>query len=278
MKLETRIYGWLLRVYPKDFRQNFETEMLQVFRLSHENAQLERWTLMFWVVTVFDCLSSATRERFFRKGESMNWLRNVAIFFCLLFALEILVALTSDVFHFHNPFGIILPSPLEKPILIFGIVGFLVIHVGIFLSLPLIKNRMEWFGIITFFIIFIYSSLPNFFENTFPFSTNKNIIIWFYFLIFALSLFSIIFARVKFKFSRLDLLEVPIISKILVIYLISIFIPQIIIYLTDTSNNLTSFDLFISDIMNLLQYLALAFGIWISKPIQTTQIPKLISS
>ncbi len=62
MKLETRIYGWLLRAYPKEFRLDFETEMLQVFRVQLEVAKLERQVFSFWLHTLKDTLFSIIRE------------------------------------------------------------------------------------------------------------------------------------------------------------------------------------------------------------------------
>jgi Clp amino terminal domain, pathogenicity island component len=55
-------YKFLLRAYPKDFRLEFESEMLQVFRLQHKAAKLERRMLSFWFCTVKDIVFGAIRE------------------------------------------------------------------------------------------------------------------------------------------------------------------------------------------------------------------------
>ena len=55
-------YKLLLRAYPKDFRLEFETELLQVFRLQHHQAKLENRIFAFWFRTLNDTLSSIIRE------------------------------------------------------------------------------------------------------------------------------------------------------------------------------------------------------------------------
>jgi hypothetical protein len=62
MKLEIRIYGWLLKAYPTSFRLEFETEMLQVFKLQNMQARLEKRLLSFWFSVVKDIFLSAIRE------------------------------------------------------------------------------------------------------------------------------------------------------------------------------------------------------------------------
>lgn len=64
-------YKFLLRVYPKDFRLEFETEMLQVFRLEHKAAKLERRIISFWFCTVMDTFSSVLREHQKRRKPPM---------------------------------------------------------------------------------------------------------------------------------------------------------------------------------------------------------------
>jgi Clp amino terminal domain, pathogenicity island component len=62
MKLELWIYRLLLQAYPKDFRLDFGEEMLQVFRLEHKAAKLEKRMLSFWFCTVKDIVFGAIRE------------------------------------------------------------------------------------------------------------------------------------------------------------------------------------------------------------------------
>ena len=62
-------YKLLLRVYPKDFRLEFETEMLQVFRIQLERAQLEKRVFSFWFCTFKDTFVSAVRERIQKRRK-----------------------------------------------------------------------------------------------------------------------------------------------------------------------------------------------------------------
>ena len=310
MKLETRIYGWLLRVYPKDFRLEFGQEMAQVFRLDLEKAKLEKRTLMFWISTVFDCLYGATREWLFRRGESMHWLRGMAIFFGLLAALQGILFPIVAVYVVQNLILFTIPAlfPTSSiPFFNINEIGFLIIQIAVFLSLPSSKNRLEWFGFITFNFMFILGVfLPYIFGSFADNFANPNSIIYKIILfIEAISLLSMIFARVKYKNKKFDFREMPRISKILILYFLSIFfmIP-IRFWIYENLDFYSSFfnignsEVYFPSIIsfgNLKVYLPniavtgdligiffsnmiLVFGIWISKPAQTTEIHKLVSS
>ncbi len=64
-------YRFLLRAYPKDFRLEFETEMLQVFKPQLEDAKLEKRIFSFWFRTVTDTFISAFREHQKKKKTIM---------------------------------------------------------------------------------------------------------------------------------------------------------------------------------------------------------------
>ena len=72
MNLETRIYRALLKLYPRDFRNQYGAEMTRDFR---ENLEHEGSSGGFWIRTIWDVISSAGRERLL-GGRNM---RNVMV-------------------------------------------------------------------------------------------------------------------------------------------------------------------------------------------------------
>src|SRR6185503_11186551 len=73
MNISCKLYGFLLRAYPPQFRWRFEDEMLQVFRDSYAHETSRRSLPGFWLWTLFDLVVSAAKER--KEGMLMN--RNV---------------------------------------------------------------------------------------------------------------------------------------------------------------------------------------------------------
>jgi hypothetical protein len=61
MNLETRIYQVLLKLYPREFRQEYGQEMTRVFQ---ESLEQEGSSFGFWARTFWDAFSSASREHF----------------------------------------------------------------------------------------------------------------------------------------------------------------------------------------------------------------------
>lgn len=70
MNISYKLYGFLLRAYPLEFRQRFADEMLQVFRDSYAHETSRRSLLGFWLCTLFDLFVSAAKER--KEGMIMN--------------------------------------------------------------------------------------------------------------------------------------------------------------------------------------------------------------
>lgn len=258
MKLELWVYKMLLQAYPKDFRLEFETEMLQVFRLQIEDAKLEQRTLMFWVSVLMDCVCNATRERFSGKGENMNWLQRLAVFFSLLFAFEGLLELISKLLHFETLLTFISPNPIEIWLNMFYFVGIFSIYLGMFASLPKKRNFMEHLSISTLIVFFILTILPRILKNSSSWIDGDNI---FSIIIFVIGFLGIAFARIKIENRGVNFSEIPFISKIFSIYfLISFLIPAIMMSLL--SNNSISNLSYLFVFISLLGYLVIAFGIW----------------
>ena len=70
MNISYKLYSFLLRAYPLEFRQRFAGEMLQVFRDSYAHETSRRSLPGFWLWTLFDLLVSAAKER--KEGMIMN--------------------------------------------------------------------------------------------------------------------------------------------------------------------------------------------------------------
>ena len=59
MNLEMRVYWALLKLYPRDFRDQYGEEMTRVFK---ESLEQEGSSFKLWIQTFADVLSSASRE------------------------------------------------------------------------------------------------------------------------------------------------------------------------------------------------------------------------
>jgi hypothetical protein len=68
VNLEIRTYRTLLKLYPREFREHYGKEMIQVFQ---ESVQQEGSSFGFWTRTIYDAISSAGREHI-SGGTIMN--------------------------------------------------------------------------------------------------------------------------------------------------------------------------------------------------------------
>ena len=274
MKLETHIYGWLLQAYPKDFRLEFSQELQQVFRLELENAHLERKTLMFWISTVFDCLSNATRERFFGKGNAMNWLQKLGAISSFFIGFETLAYIVLKLLHveFISSMEFISLTSKINPVMHRILLFFL--GVGIILALPLQKNRVESFGIGAFSIGWIYCALILLSYS--PDDPNINLtIIGIFSALLCVGVLAIIFARVKFLQGKILWSEMPLVARTLIVAtLCNWLLPTVFEALLTIQSNVYSV---LTPSITILGWMALAFGIWHSKLSQPSTT-NLISS
>jgi hypothetical protein len=275
MKLELWVYKLMLQAYPKDFRLEFGHEMLQVFRLELKHAKLERRTLMFWVSVFMDCICGGAREQFSRKGERMGWLQKIAILFNLLFVFWSILSLISLLFNFQSPLSFTFQSPMENIMHMFGFSGIFFIYIGIFLSLPFVKNRMEWFGIIISATVIILGTLNAIFNVVPEVTSDNTLLVNIFGLFYAAGFLLIIFARVKFRNKKIITAEIPIISKFLIVYFLAKFVLPYFNFLLGQYNN--SNNIYFLVLTNLLGDSAIAYGIWRSIPTQPNT-PTLISS
>lgn len=68
MNLSTRVYGLLLLAYPPEFRHEFGSQMLQVFRDSYRAEARSGSVPSFWLRTLLDLILTAAKERADRSG------------------------------------------------------------------------------------------------------------------------------------------------------------------------------------------------------------------
>ena len=66
-----RFYRLLLRLYPRNFREQYGPEMVQFFRLSLQEAAAENRLLGFWLATLWDVFSSSLLQHW----RGANWTR-----------------------------------------------------------------------------------------------------------------------------------------------------------------------------------------------------------
>jgi hypothetical protein len=274
MKLEIRIYGWLLKAYPTSFRLEFETEMLQVFKLQNMQARLEKRLLSFWLSTVFDWISSVAHQRFLRKGESMNWLQKLGAISSFLFGLEILAYIFLKLLHVNllSSIDFLTLIARETPVLHGFLFSFL--GIGIIAALPHQKNRVELFGIGAFSVGWIYSALI--LPSYLPEDPNVNLTMLAIFsTILLFGILAIIFARVRLARGKLIWSEMPIVSRALIVFcLFNFFLPTVLPQFFMSEPSIYSV---LGRSINALGWMSLAFGIWHSKPFQPHS-PNAISS
>lgn len=75
LNISSRLYGWLLLAYPSEFRREFGSQMLQVFRDCYRAEARGGSLTTFWLRTMLDLVITAARERADssgREGVFMN--------------------------------------------------------------------------------------------------------------------------------------------------------------------------------------------------------------
>ena len=91
LRVSQRLYAFVLKAYPAEFRREYGPHMAQVFRDCHcaaENCDRPVVLMQFWLVTLLDLIKTAPKEHVdnLRKGKSvMNNLRRdaLALFGCV---------------------------------------------------------------------------------------------------------------------------------------------------------------------------------------------------
>jgi hypothetical protein len=104
MTIESRVYAALLRLFPKQFRDEYGAEMLAAFR---DMRSASRSTpLRFWTFIVADTMRAAARERL----EGMRWLATAL--FGLLVTTGIAHGVTFTYRYLYHPYfeGIMIPA------------------------------------------------------------------------------------------------------------------------------------------------------------------------
>jgi hypothetical protein len=79
MNLETRVYQALLKLYPREFRQEYSEEMTRVFQ---ESLRTEGSSFGFWIRVIWDVISSALSVRW--DTQSGEFMRVVLVKFCAI--------------------------------------------------------------------------------------------------------------------------------------------------------------------------------------------------
>jgi hypothetical protein len=124
MNLSTRVYGLLLLAYPPEFRREFGSQMLQVFRDSYRAEALNGSVPSFWLRTLIDLVSTAAKERIDntgREGVFMNRRSDaVALLGC---AAIIVIAFLLHRYVTKNNTSIILIAYVLDPLIVTGVIG-----------------------------------------------------------------------------------------------------------------------------------------------------------
>ena len=72
-----RVYGLLLFAYPTEFRQEFGSEMIQVFRDCYRAEANSGSLLRFWLRTLADLVFTAAKERSENSGREDSFMKNL---------------------------------------------------------------------------------------------------------------------------------------------------------------------------------------------------------
>jgi len=91
MNLSTRVYGLLLLAYPPEFRQEFGSQMLQVFRDSYRAEARSGSVPSFWLRTLLDLILTAAKERADRSGTKGIFMNRRSDTMVLLVAIGIII-------------------------------------------------------------------------------------------------------------------------------------------------------------------------------------------
>jgi hypothetical protein len=133
-----RIYKILLHLYPREFRDQYGEEMTRVFQ---ENLAHEGSSFKLWIQTFADVLSSASREHVL--GGRMSLLHKLAGVSSIVIGVWQVVFLSN----------ILLNVPtvgVSNLLVIFHVLLFVLVFVGLLVRPAEERNRTWWFTVITF--------------------------------------------------------------------------------------------------------------------------------
>jgi len=87
----SRLYDWLLRAYPPEFRREFGHEMVQVFRDCYRSEERNRSLPGFWCRTLLDLFTTAAKERADNSGREGVFMNRRSDAIALLGCIAIIV-------------------------------------------------------------------------------------------------------------------------------------------------------------------------------------------
>jgi len=125
MNLSTRVYGFLLLAYPAEFRREFGSEMLQVFRDSYRAEARNGSVPSFWWRTLLDLVSTAAKERIDNSGREGVFMNRRSDAVALLGCVGILVlAFLLHRYVTKNPAAsVFLLAYVLDPLIVTGVIG-----------------------------------------------------------------------------------------------------------------------------------------------------------
>jgi len=154
--LSTRLYQRLIRLYPLDFRRDYEIEMVQLFDDLCRDAATQHGLSGFirlWLETISDLLKTAVREHHSNWRNKMQLKKTISLAtgaiilaYSLSFALINILKYSLGLSNLWNPFASIVDNP--QPTLFIELLNLLVIigpvlALGLFL-LPSISVKLNW--------------------------------------------------------------------------------------------------------------------------------------
>jgi hypothetical protein len=124
MNLSTRVYGLLLLAYPPEFRREFGSEMLQVFRDSYRAEARNGSVPSFWLRTLLDLVSTAAKERVCNSGRKGVFMKRRSDAMALLGCVGIIVlAFLLQYVTRNSAASLILINYVLDPLIVTGVIG-----------------------------------------------------------------------------------------------------------------------------------------------------------
>jgi hypothetical protein len=131
MNISCKLYGFLLRAYPPQFRWRFESEMLQVFRDCYRAEARSGSLPGFWFRTLLDLVMTAAKERLDASGKENVLMKRRSDLIALLgsFAIILIAFLLFSYGKKHEVRSILLFGYVLDAVITTGVIGNLIVFI-----------------------------------------------------------------------------------------------------------------------------------------------------
>ena len=179
MNVSIRLYGWLLLAYPREFRQAFGDQMVQVFRDCYRSEAMRGSVPNFWLRTLLDLVLTAAKEHADNSGRKSAFMNRRSDWVALLGCVAIIViAFVLQRYIRNNLPSIVWSNFILDALVTTGVIGnlivfllnkttklnplrtaltvFAVVHAALLLLIVVITRNgppMNWAGVLIGYIV-----------------------------------------------------------------------------------------------------------------------------